>query len=381
MKNDNSEYKDGNAALSRSALPHTASSPGIRFSYGKELIDRLERAQTLAREEWAVLIRGRTPELAEYLFEKARAVRIRHYGHDIYIRGLIEFTNYCRNDCYYCGIRKSNRNAVRYRLTKEQILSCCRKGYQLGFRTFVLQGGEDGWYTPERMTDIIAEIRASWPDCAITLSIGELSREEYRQYFEAGADRFLLRHETFDADHYSRLHPPGLTAAHRQKCLWDLKEIGYQVGTGFMVGSPYQTAENLADDMLFLKKLDPQMVGIGPFIPHHDTPFAGEPAGTAELTLFMLGLIRLMIPRVLLPATTALGTILPDGRESGILAGANVVMPNLSPEQVRGNYLLYDNKLCTGDEAAESLQSLSRRMEAIGYRIAVSRGDSLNMDL
>lgn len=381
MKNDNFQFKTEKRTLSCSGTHSSVFPPGLRFSYGKELIDRLEQKQTLTREEWTALIQGRTPELAEYLFEKARTVRIRHYGHDIYIRGLIEFTNYCRNDCCYCGIRKSNRNAVRYRLTKDQILSCCRKGYQLGFRTFVLQGGEDRWYTPERMTDIIAEIHASWPDCAITLSIGELSREEYLQYFEAGADRFLLRHETFDAGHYGRLHPPGMTAVHRQKCLWDLKEIGYQVGTGFMVGSPYQTAENLADDMLFLKKLNPQMVGIGPFIPHHDTPFANEPAGTAELTLFMLGLIRLMIPRVLLPATTALGTILPDGREKGILAGANVVMPNLSPPQVRENYLLYDNKLCTGDEAAESLNNLAQRMESIGCQIAVSRGDSLNSRL
>ena len=230
------------------------------------------------------------------------------------------------------------------------------------------------------MTEIISDIHASWPDCAVTLSIGELPREAYQRFFDAGADRYLLRHETFDASHYRMLHPASLSAAHRQKCLWDLKDIGYQVGTGFMVGSPFQTAENLADDMLFLKRLDPQMVGIGPFIPHHDTPFADREAGTLELTLFLLGLIRLMIPRVLLPATTALGTIAGDGREKGILAGANVVMPNLSPPQVRENYLLYDNKLCTGDEAAESLKSLDARFHAIGYHIAVSRGDSLNTE-
>ena len=351
----------------------------ISFKEGCGLIDRLADTQSLERQEWIRLIRGRTPELSEYLFTRAREIRIRHYGHSIYIRGLIEFTNYCRNDCYYCGIRRSNRNAVRYRLTKEQILSCCDTGYRLGFRTFVLQGGEDGWFTEERMTEIISEIHTSWPDCAVTLSIGELPREVYQRFFDAGADRYLLRHETFDASHYRMLHPASLSAAHRQKCLWDLKDIGYQVGTGFMVGSPFQTAENLADDMLFLKRLDPQMVGIGPFIPHHDTPFADREAGTLELTLFLLGLIRLMIPRVLLPATTALGTIAGDGREKGILAGANVVMPNLSPPQVRENYLLYDNKLCTGDEAAESLQNLDRRMQSIGYHIAVSRGDSLNL--
>ena len=354
--------------------------PVVSEAEGKALIDRLEEDRSLNRGEWTDLIRGRTPALAEYLFERARKIRIRHYGKEVYIRGLIEFTNYCRNDCYYCGIRRSNQNAVRYRLTKEQILSCCEKGYRLGFRTFVLQGGEDGWFTEDRMTEIISEIRRRFPDCAITLSIGELPRESYRRFFEAGADRYLLRHETYDGAHYARLHPEALSASHRQKCLWDLKEIGYQVGTGFMVGSPYQTAENLADDMLFLKELNPQMVGIGPFIPHHDTPFAHMPAGTLELTVFMLGLIRLMLPRVLLPATTALGTIAEDGREKGILAGANVVMPNLSPGEVRENYLLYDNKLCTGDEAAESLKSLDQRSRAIGYHIAVSRGDSLNRE-
>lgn len=346
---------------------------------GMQLIDKLERNGSLEREEWICLIRDRTPQIAEYLFSRARQTRIRHYGHDVYIRGLIEFTNYCRNDCFYCGIRKSNQNASRYRLTKEQILSCCDAGYDLGFRTFVLQGGEDGWFTEDRMAGIISEIHTSWPDCAITLSIGELTYESYLRFFRAGADRFLLRHETYDTGHYRKLHPASLSASQRRKCLWDLKEIGYQVGTGFMVGSPYQTPENLADDMLFLKNLNPQMVGIGPFIPHHDTPFSDQPAGTLELTLFMLGLIRLMLPKVLLPATTALGTITPSGREKGILAGANVVMPNLSPAQVREKYLLYDNKLCTGDEAAESLNSLKERMRSIGYRVVVSRGDSLNL--
>lgn len=343
------------------------------------LIDKLEQTQSLAKEEWAQLIRGRTPESTEYLFGRARAARIRHYGYDVYIRGLIEFTNYCKNDCYYCGIRKSNQNAQRYRLTKEDILSCCEQGYALGFRTFVLQGGEDGWFTDERLSDIVSAIRSGWKDCAITLSVGERSFDSYQRLFDAGADRFLLRHETSDHRHYSQLHPDTLTASHRQDCLWNLKRIGYQVGTGFMVGSPYQTPEHLADDMLFLKELDPQMVGIGPFIPHHDTPFADKPAGTVELTLYMLALIRLLLPKVLLPATTALGTVSPDGREQGILAGANVVMPNLSPASVREKYLLYDNKLCTGSEAAESLADLKQRMEKIGYQITVSRGDSLNM--
>lgn len=264
-------------------------------------------------------------------------------------------------------------------MTKDQILDCCKTGYQLGFRTFVLQGGEDGYFTDERIIDLIHAIKKEYPDCAVTLSIGEKSRASYQAFFDAGADRYLLRHETFDHAHYESLHPPGLTAASRQKCLWDLKSIGYQVGTGFMVGSPGQTAEHLAKDMQFIQQLNPQMIGIGPFIPHHDTPFADQAAGTLELTLFLLGLLRLMLPKVLLPATTALGTIHPKGRELGILAGANVVMPNLSPTDVRKNYLLYDNKICTGEEAAECRHGLEERMQSIGYQVVTARGDSLNI--
>lgn len=344
------------------------------------LVDKLEAQNRLNREEWIQLIKGRTPELAQYIFEKARKIRQAYYGTDVYIRGLIEFTNYCKNDCYYCGIRRSNSKAHRYRLSEEQILRCCHQGYTLGFRTFVLQGGEDGYFTDERMVSLVKEIRKNYPDCAITLSIGERSYDSYLALFEAGADRYLLRHETWDEEHYRLLHPPALSAKHRQQCLWDLKKIGYQVGTGYMVGSPFQTAENLADDMLFLEKLNPQMVGIGPFIPHHDTPFKDQAAGTLELTLYMLGLIRLMLPKVLLPATTALGTIDEKGRELGILAGANVVMPNLSPENVRKDYLLYDNKICTGSEAAECRMDLENRMHAIGYQVVCHRGDSLNTD-
>lgn len=344
------------------------------------LVDKLEAQNRLNREEWIQLIEGRTPKLAQYIFEKARKIRQAYYGTDVYIRGLIEFTNYCKNDCYYCGIRRSNSRAHRYRLSEEQILRCCHQGYTLGFRTFVLQGGEDGYFTDERIVNLVKEIRKNYPDCAITLSIGERSYDSYLALFEAGADRYLLRHETWDEEHYRLLHPPALSAKHRQQCLWDLKKIGYQVGTGYMVGSPFQTAENLADDMLFLEELNPQMVGIGPFIPHHDTPFKDQAAGTLELTLYMLGLIRLMLPKVLLPATTALGTIDEKGRELGILAGANVVMPNLSPENVRKDYLLYDNKICTGSEAAECRMDLENRMHAIGYQVVCHRGDSLNTD-
>lgn len=343
-----------------------------------ELIDKLLETHTLSKAEWMALIDGRNPEIAEYLFQRARTVRHEHYGHDVYVRGLIEFTNYCRNDCLYCGIRKSRRNADRYRLTEDEILSCCTTGYHLGFRTFVLQGGEDASFTDSRLCGLIASVKSRWPDCAVTLSVGERSYESYEALYNAGADRYLLRHETYNAEHYAMLHPSGLKAQARQDCLWSLKKIGYQVGTGFMVGSPYQTAAHLAEDMLFIRELNPQMVGIGPFIPHHDTPFAAQPPGTLELTLFMLGLLRLMLPKVLLPATTALGTIHPEGRELGILAGANVVMPNLSPVSVRNSYSLYDNKICTGDEAAECRNCLESRMESIGYHVVTARGDSLN---
>lgn len=345
----------------------------------KELINKLRDEHQLTKEEWITLIAGRTPELAEYLFSLAREERHRYYAHDVYVRGLIEFTNYCRNDCLYCGIRRSNAYANRYRLSTEQILACCEEGYDLGFRTYVLQGGEDGYYTDEKIIRLVREIKNRFPDCAVTLSLGEKEWDSYQAFFDAGADRYLLRHETYNHEHYAKLHPPSLSAEHRQRCLWNLKEIGYQVGTGFMAGSPYQTAEHLAEDMMFIHELNPHMVGIGPFIPHHDTPFAGKSAGTLELTLYMLGLIRLMIPKVLLPSTTALGTIHPKGRELGILAGANVVMPNLSPTEVRKDYLLYDNKICTGDESAQCRSCLERRMESIGYHIVTSRGDSLNM--
>ena len=341
----------------------------------KALIDQLETNRILTKEDLVQLIMQRNPELDQYLFDKAVAARRRIYGNDIYIRGLIEFTNYCKNDCFYCGIRKSNKNAARYRLTFEEVLGCCATGYDWGFRTFVLQGGEDRYYSDERLCDLINAIKNKYPDCALTLSIGEKSYASCQAYFNAGADRYLLRHETADERHYEKLHPASMVLSTRRQCLYDLKRIGFQVGCGFMVGSPYQTAEHLAADLLFIKEFAPEMVGIGPFIPHHDTPFAQEPAGKLEMTLFMLGLVRLMLPDVLLPSTTALGTIDPQGRELGILAGANVVMPNLTPLVVRNKYLLYDNKLCTGDEAAEGLENLKKSMEKIGCRIIVHRGD------
>lgn len=343
----------------------------------RALLDKLEREGILTGAEFAALIRGRDEALARELFRRADARRREYYGADVYIRGLIEFTNYCKNDCLYCGIRRSNRNARRYRLSREEILACCREGYALGYRTFVLQGGEDPWYTPERVEELVRAVKAAHPDCALTLSVGEQPREVYQAWFDAGADRYLLRHETANDDHYRSLHPAEMSPENRKRCLWDLKDIGYQVGCGFMVGSPGQTPEHLAEDLLFIRVLEPDMVGIGPFIPQHDTPLRYQPAGTLELTLFLLGLIRLMLPDVLLPATTALGTIHPRGRELGIQAGANVCMPNLSPAEVREKYALYDNKICTGDEAAQCRRCLEARMASIGYRVVVHRGDHI----
>ena len=341
----------------------------------KSFIDKLHKEHTLTKEEWITLIEGRTPELSEYLFSLARKERHRYYGHDVYVRGLIEFTNYCKNDCLYCGIRKSNGNAHRYRLSEEDILNCCKEGYDLGFRTFVLQGGEDGYYTDERIIHLIRMIKEQYPDCAITLSIGEKSKESYQAYFDAGAERYLLRHETAEPEHYQKLHPDSMSLENRKRCLFDLKEIGYQVGSGFMVGSPYQTAENLVSDLRFLQELQPDMIGIGPYITHQDTPFAEFPSGSLTKTLRLVSILRLLFPYALIPSTTALGTIHPEGRELGLKAGGNVVMPNLSPVSVRKKYELYENKICTGEEAAQCRGCLEARVKRAGYQIVTARGD------
>jgi len=335
------------------------------------LIDKLERNRILSREEFKELLPCDEP----YLYERARAVRRRFLGDQIFLRGLIEFTSYCKNNCYYCGLRRGNAAAERYRLSKEQIMDCCETGYGLGFRTFVLQGGEDGFYTDDILEKIVREIKATYTDCAITLSVGERSFDSYLRLYEAGADRYLLRHETANEDHYKTIHPPEMSAANRKKCLYDLKEIGYQVGCGFMVGSPGQNPDHIVDDLLFIREFDPEMAGIGPFMPHCSTPYAHEKPGDLRLTLNILAILRLMKPNLLIPATTALATLDGNGRELGVLAGANVVMPNLSPLETRSKYLLYDDKICTGDEAAECLLSLRRSMESIGYKIPISRGD------
>lgn len=337
------------------------------------IIDKLRKEQNLTDEQIEQLLS--TDEYDRELFASALEIREKYYGRQVFIRGLIEISSFCRNDCYYCGIRRSNANASRYRLTAEQIMECCRNGYGLGFRTFVLQGGEDPWFNDERMCSIVKAIKDEYPDCAVTLSLGERTRESYERLFLAGADRYLLRHETADEEHYRRLHPEDMSFSSRQRCLRDLKEIGYATGSGFMVGSPGQNIETLVKDIRFLQELEPDMIGIGPYLRHKDTPFRDCANGSMEMTLRLIGLLRHLFPKALIPSTTALGTIHPQGREMGMLAGANVVMPNLSPLDVREKYELYDDKICTGDEAAECRKCLENRMAMTGFEIVVGRGD------
>lgn len=341
----------------------------------KNLLEKLNKTRSLTLSEYEQLISGYSKEAAEYAAALAVENRKAVYGTDIFIRGLIEITNICKNDCYYCGIRCSNKNCDRYRLNKEDILAAAKEGYELGFRTFVMQGGEDPHFTDDFLVDVIITLKSLYPDCAVTLSLGERSKESYAALKSAGADRYLLRHETADKEHYEKLHPKNMSYENRMECLKNLKVLGFQVGCGFMVGSPYQTPKNLAKDLKFVEEFAPDMCGIGPYLTHKDTPFNNMKSGSLELTLYLLSIIRLISPEILLPATTALGTINPKGRELGILAGANVIMPNLSPPTVRKKYMLYDNKACVGDEAAESVNNLKRSMEAIGYTIVCHKGD------
>ncbi len=341
----------------------------------KKLLDKLNNGKSLELHEYKLLIENISDKAMEYAKELAVKERIQVYGKDVYIRGLIEVSNYCKNGCLYCGINRDNKECVRYRLTKGEILSCCDNGYTLGFRTFVMQGGEDSHFTDDVLCDIITDIKKKYPDCAVTLSLGERSYDSYKRLYDAGTDRYLLRHETADSEHYSRLHPSDLTLESRMECLYNLKKIGYQVGCGFMVGSPYQTSETLAKDLKFIEQFSPEMCGIGPFLPHKDTVFTDKPKGNFELTLYLLSIIRIMKPRILLPATTALGTIREGGREMGVLCGANVIMPNLSPDTAKDKYMLYDNKLRTGAESGNGIDALKINIKKIGYEIVTSRGD------
>lgn len=342
----------------------------------QRIVDLLDINQTLNKDEYLTLIKNHEDEeLRNYLAAKAMNKKLPIYGNKVFTRGLIEFTNICKNDCFYCGIRASNKNCNRYRLSKEDILECCKQGYELGFKTFVLQGGEDPYYSDDMICDIVSSIKKEYPECALTLSIGEKDKESYQRYYDAGADRYLLRHESANEAHYNKLHPSNMSLSNRKECLYNLKEIGYQVGCGIMVGSPYQTYENIVEDIFFMQDLKPHMIGIGPFIPHVDTIFKDEQQGSLTLTLTLLSILRLTFPHVLLPATTALGTIDPKGREMGIKAGGNVVMPNLSPVSVRKKYMLYNDKICTDEEAAECRGCLNIRMHLAGHELVEDRGD------
>lgn len=343
----------------------------------KQLIAKLDREGILPADDLAQLLRGLDSEETELLSGCARRKAVSLYGKSVYIRGIVEFTNYCRNDCRYCGIRCSNTRADRYRLSKNEILSACEGGYRSGFRTFVLQGGEDMHYTDSDICEIVKAIKDRWPECAVTLSIGERSRSGYESYYAAGADRFLLRQETSSPSHYAYLHPETMSLANRKRCLDDLKDIGYQTGCGIMVGSPGQTIENIVQDLLYMKDFVPHMIGIGPFIPHKDTPFANEPAGDAGLCLRVLSITRLMLPKVLLPSTTALGTAVSDGRLQGILAGANVIMPNITPPRGRCRYILYDGQIGTEGDTQEDLKRIGDDLKSIGYFADMGRGDSI----
>lgn len=339
-----------------------------------ELVEKLYRTGNLSDNELKLLIENET---AENLTEYADKVRQKYYGKKVFLRGLIEISSYCKNDCYYCGIRRSNKSAERYRLEHDNVLKCAEIGYKLGLRTFVIQGGEDAFFTDDYLCSIIYDMKSKYPECAVTLSLGERPYESYKRLKEAGADRYLLRHETADRELYYHLHPHGMSFENRRQCLYNLKELGYQVGAGFMVGVPYQTTENIISDIRFMQELQPQMIGIGPFIPHKDTPFRDEKGGTLELTLCLLGILRLMFPKVLLPATTALGSISPIGRTLGLQTGCNVIMPNISPEDARKKYMLYNNKLISGSETAEGLEILKNEIKSAGYETAKERGDCI----
>ena len=344
----------------------------------KCVVDKLRKEHRLSSDGYRALLTMRDPQDVNYLITQAREVAQQQFGKGIFLRGLVELTNVCRNDCLYCGIRRSNGHLARYTITREQVLACCEQGFELGFRTFVLQGGEWGEERSEWIAGLISEIRSRWPECAITLSLGEHPRETYAMWKNAGANRYLLRHETHNERHYHLLHPDGMSVHHRLQCLNWLKELGFQVGTGIMVGSPFQSLKTLVEDIEYLVDFQPQMIGIGPFIPQHDTPFARFPAGTVDMTTRLYAILRLAMPQALIPSTTAIASLSPDGRLRGILAGANVVMPNLSPEDNRKQYALYDNKAALGAESAQGVKKLADELAKIGYHIDWSRGDHQN---
>ena len=340
---------------------------------GSDILEGLAQASIPDLE--AILVNHDT-HLEHTLQMRAKTVTEQYFGQKVYLRGVIEISNYCRNNCYYCGIRSANRCITRYRLSAEEVEDACKRGYEIGFRTFVLQGGEDLYWRGEHLISTVRRIHSNYPDCAITLSLGEMEYEEYKALFDAGATRYLLRHETYDKVHYEQLHPNTMDRAHRLQAILDLKNIGYQVGTGIMVGSPGQTTAHLAKDLDFIRRLQPEMIGVGPFIPHKDTPLGSAPAGNLLMTLRFIALCRILNPRALIPATTAVASLHPRGRLEAICHGCNVVMPNLSPPIHRADYALYNNKAYLGAEAAEGTRLLQAQLNTIGYEIDWGRGDA-----
>ena len=343
----------------------------------RNLINKLYQEQTLSKANLMTLLRNMNDEDREYLYEKAYSVRYENYKNSVYVRGLIEFSNYCKNDCSYCGISTHNKDITRYHMTPEEIHKTTEIGYDLGFRTFVLQGGEDTSFTDEVFADIIRSVKSAFSDVAITLSIGERSKSSYQMLYDAGADRFLIRHETINKKLYESLHPK-MSFDSRIQALYDLKDIGYQIGTGFMVGVPGQTIEDLADDLLFIKELDSHMIGIGPFIPHKNTPLKDEPSGSAELTYTLIAILRLMLPKSLIPSTTSLATLHTNNRYKGFQVGANVVMPNLTPYDYKKKYQLYDGKKITDTESYEALEQLKTQCVDAGFYLDMAKGDYKN---
>lgn len=332
-------------------------------------------SRKLSVREWHSLLSSFDNEEHGELAKAASSLAYRHFNGGVYVRALIEISSYCHNNCNYCGLRCANKSATRYRLSKDEILACCGRAAEAGFNTFVLQGGEDPVQNDVWLADVVSAIKERYPHKAVTLSVGERTAEGYAMLRDAGADRYLLRHETANKEHYAHLHPAGMSLENRKQCLLTLKKLGFQVGTGMMIGSPGQTLEHLAQDLALIDELQPQMIGIGPFIPAKGTPFSGEPHGGVERTLILVSLLRLRFPSALIPATTALATLLADGTEQGILAGANVVMPNVTPSEVREKYTIYDNKKITDSEAAEQIAALDGRLARIGYHVDFSRGD------
>lgn len=339
------------------------------------LLVKAYETNNLTKEEIIDLLSNLTPADRETLYNYALKTKQAYYGNKVYLRGLIEFSNICRQDCLYCGIRASNSKVQRYRLMPEEILLCCDQAYQLGYRTFVLQSGEDLWYTEEIFVDLLKAVKERYPEVAVTLSIGERGAETYQRLFAAGADRFLMRHETASKELYEKLHPT-MRFENRRACLSVLKNLGYQVGAGFMVGLPGQASSDLAEDLRYLKEFHPDMIGIGPFIPHSETPLRAEKGGTVTGTLVMVALARLLIPDSLIPATTALGTLDPQGRELALQAGANVVMPIITPASVRKHYELYENKICGDDHPEDCRSCVEWRIRAAGFDVDPGRGDS-----